>query len=267
MEIDYFTKDSVKDIIKESGLSKFIICKAGNSRHIAPVYESVQSAQSNLQAVKSFEKWADITNNSNAYEMYLFDEYDDMNSKQDENAKRKKSKCVKFSFCLQSQREVKTEIQTQVQAPAQQLNSTEIVEAIYNKLKADQESDRMGALEKKIDAFMNGDDDDDDDDEEEEEAEKKRTDQTLFIINKVEGILERFNIIPAKKEAVAISGASETATENKSLTQEQIDEINKYFVVLIKHDKKFIHHLKLLSELATNKPDIYNIAIEQLIKM
>jgi len=112
---------------------------------------------------------------------------------------------------------------------------------------------------------MNGVDDEEEEEEEEEEEQKQSTKQ-MFIINKVESILERLDILPEKKQATTIAGEteSETKTENKSFNKEALDSINNSILRLAKKDKKILKHLKQFADLAEKDFETYTTAIDAL---
>ena len=266
MEIDYTNAEDVKEIILHSKLSKFIIHRAGYSRNNAPVYEYIANGN-NTDCVNAFMKWAKITHNSNAYEMWLFDEFDAPKESTEESGnKRKKNKLMKFVFTLQKTSPLSEDPKSVINyapAPAP-ANTEEIIEKVLAKmLKAqaeDQTNLRIKSLEDKLDAVLNGDDDDDDDEEDEDEA---QTNKQLFLLNKLESFLERSNILKPK-EAVAINGDEE---DKQSLNAEKIALINKAIVTLAKNDKNIVKHLSLFAKLSEEKPEIYKMAIDHLTKL
>lgn len=275
MDIDYNNADSVKKIIQQTNLSKFIIHKAGYNRNQSPVYEFTNSSAKNKDCIEAFDKWASITHNSNAYEISLFDDFDTTHYQRGEdekNAKVKKSKLVKFTFCLmnipqqQEQHQVNGNNFQQNHQPQESIAEAiaKGIEAYEKKREQDTTQQQLKAMSEKIDAFMNG------EEEEEEEEEETNSEEVsakqLFLINKVENILERLNIIPPAK--AQLSGAdTETKTENKSMDEEAIKSINNSILRLAKKDKQIVKHLKLLADLSENKPEMYQTAIDMLIKM
>ena len=284
MDIDYVNKDSVKKIILQSGLKRFMIFKSGFNKNSAPVYEYLPVNTTNKNAIDAFDAWANITNNSNPYEIWLFNDYE---KSQSENVNRtKKDKLVKFTFVLNGLTPPLSEQNgmggVNVHLPAQQQPAEKIdmaktiadaIEQYEKKREQDQTNAQLKAMQDKLDAFINGtldDDDDDDDDDDEEEKEKETNAKTLLIINKVESILERLDILPAKKavEKTALAGdEKETKTENKSFNEEALKSINDSILRLAKKDKAIVKHLKMFADLAEQNPETYQSAIEMLEKM
>jgi len=276
MDIDYTSKDAVKNIILQSGKKRFTIFKVGFNKNSAPVYDYTPVTSTNKNAIEAFDSWADITHNSNPYEIWLFNDFE--KTQQETNmSKTKKTDLVKFTFVLNGYNAEQAQPNNMggvnVHLPQQQMQQQEkldlptiIAQAIaeHDKKKAQEETNqRIDALNAKFDAFLNGIDQDEDEEEEEEEEEEKSTKQ-MFIINKVESILERLDILPAKKVATTIAGESETKTENKSFNKEALDSINNSILRLAKKDKNIVKHLKAFADLAEKDINMYNNAIEML---
>jgi hypothetical protein len=280
MDIDYTNKDAVKNIILQSGKKRFTIFKVGFNKNSAPVYDFTPVTSTNKNAIDAFDQWADITHNSNPYEIWLFNDFE--KTQQDTNmTKTKKTDLVKFTFVLNGYNHEQTPSNNlggvNVHLPPQQYQQQEkldlptiIANAIaeHDKKRAqDETNQKIEALNAKFDAFMSGAHEEEEEEEEEEEQEQSNAKQ-IFIINKVESILERLDILP-KKPSTQIAGESEseTKTENKSFNKDALESINNSILRLAKKDKNIVKHLKAFADLAEKDIDMYNSAIEMLNKL
>jgi len=159
MDIDYTNKDSVKNIILQSGKKRFTIFKVGFNKNSAPVYDFTPVTSTNKNAIEAFDAWADITHNSNPYEIWLFNDFE--KTQQETNmTKTKKTDLVKFTFVLNGYNPeqvqpnnmggVNVHIPANQQAPAEKIDMAkaiaEAIEQYEKKREADTVNQQLKAM-------------------------------------------------------------------------------------------------------------------------
>lgn len=252
METDYTGVKSVAQIIEHTGLTKFIISRIASTRNSAPVYEFL-TGTSNAKALDAFNKWASITENTNLYEMLLFNELVTNGEEADEEKKahnRNKSKSLKFTFTLTKQVPYNQQPQTQNIDVAQAIENALLK---HTQLTEEKESNRkIQALETKIDALINAADDDDDDNDDEQLSGLNNPNLVNLI-----GLLTK--LTGQKTTPPPINGIK--------LSDEKIKNINAAIKKLYKYDDEIDSDLLKLAEIAENNNATFKMLLNSLRTM
>lgn len=244
METDYNSIKGVCTIMEHTGLTKFLVFRYGDAkRNTTPVFEHTKENCSSTKAVEAFKKWAAAVENSNAYEMWLFEDYKDVQAE----SKREytiKTGLMRFTFCLKPDG-------AQIQGTQAQQNLTQedlitnIINRLEEKRKADTTNQRFEALNEKLDAYING-----TDDEEEEEPENKSNQ----LISQLITLAAAFGLTPKATPALALNGVSEAQQAN----------INKAIEILSKNDPNIDTDLLKLASLSEGNPVLFNGVLNSL---
>ena len=254
MEVDYTGIDSVKAVIKQTGLNRFIIYKYGDSRNKMPVLNFSDNTGSFEKAISYFDVWAKHATNNNPYEMLLFK--GDADKLDDENNSKKKD-CIKFSFRLSG---------------ANAMNGTYGYESSSNiglimenaTLKAQQQVNdlkhqmQLDEIKREIKELKEEQEDDDSDELE-----------ALGKNNWIGALVE--HLLP-KKAVPAINGPEEetqaqTKTKQAQLTTAQVENIKKAISILSKYDNEIDTDLLKLAAIAQQKPDTFKMLLGTLRNM
>lgn len=249
--VDYTGAQAVSEIIKNSGLSKFIIYRHGTSRNSVPVFQCTD-CKSPQQAIKAFMDWSTIAGNGNTnpYDMVLFTGSADQLDT--EATPSKKEKTIRFTFSL-AKGNYTGYGNAYGHNPGYSGDLSTIVENIT--LKLEKKYDEMETkrqfeeLKKEIQELKEEQEFDDDADQ----LDGVQNQWSTALL----GLINNYN----NRNAPAINGA-ETSTEpgqqntdKRLATPEQIKNINHALKILFKHDKQLDSDLLKMATLAeTNKP-------------
>jgi hypothetical protein len=259
LDVDLVGVGPVSTVIKQSGLPRFQVTRRGAGRGATPVFECLQNNNAD-KAAKDFENWANTLlaanpANSVQYDIIIFDENpledDDLNDGNKPQARRYRSKKIRFSFVLQNTvQEMGVINGPRYEQPAQpdlsqfvprsQVDSLIAAERekMEWKFKFDQLNERLARMEEE---------------EEEEEEEETHGSDAVKFLDKLSGL---FN---AKKEPEAvINGPDEDSPADK------LKRINQAVTILAKHDKNIDKNLMKLAELAERKPDTFQSLLSML---
>lgn len=253
MNADYNSLESVVSLIVQSGLNKFKITRPNSPKNSIPVYESINT-NSNADAVSKFKSWADLIENTNPYEMLLFDSIDAANT---DDVKGKK-KIVRFTFTLNGGYRNNTPVTISGNSNNNVDQST-LIKQIVAEMQANQKEDRLSKLEQKIDSILNGDDEDDEDQYQPFDVNGLVLGVNT-IINNIKGIKNQ------NTPAAALNGPEEQNMQGgkRKLTDEQTKRLMDALNVLKDIDPEIDQNIYKLALIAQKKPDMYKMAIQYL---
>jgi len=251
MEVDYTGANAVCNVIKMSGLSKFIIYKMGNSRHSTPVYEFT-TGNNPGKAMDAFNEWGKLaSDSSNYYDMLLF-KGDVSGADYSEESKSKKQNAIRFTFCLSRNNQYQND-RGYPQQSTPDLGT--IIENVTLKLRSEFEAKdndrRFNELEKKLKEFEEDDDDD-------ELQEVNGTNDLVKNVTQLFGLLNKNN---NPTNIAAINGL----TDEQKITQKQ--NIVKAINILARHDDNIDTDLLKLASIAENNKPMFNTLISSLRTM
>lgn len=256
MDVDFIGKASVCSFISQTGLNQFVIQKVGAAKNSTPLF-SYTDNKTTGKAVEEFSKFANAINSTQPYEMFLFNNIDELNEEEGTTSyeKRKKSKMVRFTFQLKEDK-----------AQADITDPKALFAGLVNEFKQEQSNNALLAeirdLKAKIDSIEK-------EEEEEEEEEGNPTILGRFTLRDVDGILARlaaYGVIkaPVQQQAPPIL-AGEKATQSELDIKKS--NIEKAINILYKYDTELdTDLLKLASVAETNKP-LFDIILQQLRNM
>lgn len=282
MSIDVVGINSVANLIRQSGLTKFIIYREGSGKGSVPVFENIY-CDSNAKAKDSFTDWANniLTSNptnTTVYEILLFDERalldEDTDEEEEEPVTRerpkrskKKSNRIRFRFQLStSNLPVVNGVQSQgltVEDVKRLLDETIV--------KVERERQQNEILQR-LKRLEEG---DEDEDEEDEEEDVEREQDTLGRVEKLFDRVESWGKFGAKKSAEksisepekkpeAVSGVEDIS---KKVGRDVKANINKAITKLYKYDKDLDLDLLKLAEMAEKDQAQFTMFVNALRKM
>lgn len=251
--VDYVGAKSVAQIIEHTGLTHFIISRISGTRNSAPIYEFL-SNNSNSKCLDAFNRWANITDNNNEYEMLLFNKI--LTNSNDVDAEkilhnRNKEQSLRFTFTLLKNNNQNTQNNNQ---------NIDVSQAIENALMKhtqaieERESNRkIQALESKIDALLNR--------ELEEEEEEEEENLGALGGNNLTNLIGLLTKLTGNKTNTPppINGVT--------LDSDKIKNINIAIKKLAKYDSQIDLDLLKLSEIAENNNGTFQMLLNSLRSM
>lgn len=246
-DFDVQGSQAIASLIEQSGLTKFAIFKTGAGKNSAPVFEFIKPTATNKQCKEAFLQWSNNIlyggNNSNVYELLLFNDIDIVEENENEVIQRskKKSNKLRFSFMLSAPNERGLGVLNGAHGEDKQ-TTAELIRLSISNAMADRDKlellQKVIALEKRFD-------------EEEEELGESPNSKLLttlgsFLLTKLGATT------PAEKDV--LNGVPDEKTEN----------INRAIRILWKHDKTLDSDLLKLSALAENNSSQFNFLLQAL---
>jgi len=277
MSIDVIGINPVANLIRQSGLTKFIIYREGAGKGSTPVFENI-FCDSNPKTVTSFTDWASNLLNSNpvnttVYDIFLFDERalideEESEAEEGEDIKRplrskKKANKIRFRFQLASN--------NMMQGMNGQQNSNYVTKEDMGKIvtealiaaegvRANNEIlNRLKALEE--------DDEDDEDDQDFDSSDSLGRIEKIF--DRVEGLITKKKIKDKSEEnelelADSVSGVEDI---KKKTGRDVKKNINLAITKLYKYDKDLDLDLLKFAELAEKDTEQFKTFIKALRAM
>jgi len=261
MQTDYNSIESVTMLIKNSGLKKFKIQRVGAQKNSAPIFESL-STTSTDSAIEKFNQWATLIENSNPYEMLLFDD-ENSTLNDDQNVKSKKGKLIRFTFSLNGYSNRGQSANINGSNP---INQQDLVKQVVDALKGDAILNKLELMEKRIQEM-------EEEEEEEEEEEPSQNINGSWTPDKVTSVINGIHLLidkikePVKQPSTAINGAEETKSQNTNgtkLSAEEMERVQQAINILKNHDPEIGTHLLKLAAIAKNNPSKYKMALSFL---
>jgi hypothetical protein len=268
MSVDIVGVQPIANLIKQTGLTKFIIYRNGARTNSVPIFECLASTQ-NKRTQDLFCEWANnmlLSNPANAqeYELYLFSDIKQASDQvpvedpeeEEEGTRNKKSagNKIRVNFCLSNPQSVGFGGSDYIRKEdlAQMMKDTLERNEL---LRSNKElSDRLSALE-------------DPEEEEEEEEEGKN------ILAQAEGFLDKIMSFNNKIEtkvtpASAVAEVGAITDTNASIDKAQVKaNIQKAITILFKHNNQLDKDLLKLSQIAEENPTLFNMYMQGLRKM
>jgi len=255
MDVDFIGKASVCSFISQTGLNQFVIQKVGAAKNSTPLFTFTDNKTTG-KAVEEFSKFANAINPTQPYEMFLFNNIDELNEEEGATSyeKRKKSKMVRFTFQLKEDK-----------AQADISDPKALFAGLVNEFKQEQSNNALLAEIRELKAKI-------DNIEEEEEEEEEEANPTIlggFTLRDVDGILARLAAYGIIKPPVQQQAAPTLAGEQA--TQSELDikkaNIEKAINILYQYDPQLDTDLLKLASIAEKQRPIFDMVITQLRNM
>ena len=252
MKTDLIGIDNVAAWMKQCKLTKFRITKFGAShRNTDPLIETSNEKSTNSQAIEEFKEWATYTDNSNPYEIEVYNNLEEC-IENDIDTNKKKGTRKRLSFVLNKERDF---IPANQQQNNNNISVADAIEHALLKFQTKQNENiliqRLEAMEAKINSINSEDDFEDD---EESLSGINNPNMTALI-----GMLTQlFN-----KKGAAVNG---TYDEPK-IQNSKSDNIKKAIAILSKHNDQIDTDLLKLANLAENNNGTFNLLLNSLRSM
>lgn len=259
--VDIVGIENVQKYIKASKLSKFTISRANTNGSYLSVFECLNSSN-NENAVNEFTRWAEIINNSMPYKIVLFDfaevTTDDYGNDKVKKTKGKSGKMESVFVINQSHSFVNN----------QQVNKESNIgfdlqamrNDIINEISKKQEENAILTEIRNLSTRLNN----LETQEEEEEEEEQKPNIGGIGMEQIGQIMGLLNMFKPTTTPPVING---TETQSDEAKQVFNSNLNKAIKTLYKYDKQLDLDLLKLSEIAENKPDMFNMLISTLRNM
>jgi len=255
MEVDFIGKTAVCSFIAQTGLNQFIIQKVGAAKNSTPLFTFTDNKTTG-KAVEEFSRFANSINQTQPYEMLLFNNIDELKEDEDttQYERRKKSKMVRFTFQLKEDKQ-----QSDISDPKT------LFAGLLNEFKQEQSNNALLAEIKELKAKIEA------AEEEEEEEEEEESPQILggLSLKDVDGILARlaaYGVIKAP-----IQQQQNATLAGDQATQSELDikkaNIEKAVNILYQYDPQLDTDLLKLASVAEKNKALFDIILQQLRNM
>jgi len=262
--------DNVCAFIQAAQKSKFSVYRQGQSGYNIPVFESTQHENVN-NALQDFKAFAQIVNKGCIYKLILFNEMEELGIMGEGTGKKVKKKTGKNEIlfiidpqAIYSPAPDRGNLE-KYQAPAPQINVSELRESIVNEITKKQEEsavlkmlqsmdDRIKAME--INAL------EDEDDEDEDEISGDNMGAMLSNVMLLAKMLKG-----GQPEAPVINGPeAETEAEAAAVDPkiEKVSKLNNAIKRLYKHDPNLHNTLNKLADIAEQKTETFKFLLQNL---
>jgi len=254
INVDLIGTENVLKYIQATGLTKFCIQRAEGNGSFLPVFECYDS-NSNENAVARFQAWSEIVNTARPYKISMFNfiEFETLASGETKAKKSShKGNKTEATFILSNNaQQLSSQNQTQHQNNfsgdfaslkadiIREISKQQEENAILNEIRA--LSARMNELENE---------------EEEEEEEEEQTGIAGIKPEQLSQIMGLVNLFKKPTQPNTINGIT--------ITEEEIKNCNIAIKRLFKTTPNLDKHLLKLAELSEQKPELYNMLLENL---
>jgi len=264
--------DNVCSFIQASQKSKFSVYRQGQSGYNIPVFESTQHENVN-NALQDFKAFAQIINKGCIYKLILFNEMEEVGIMGEGTGKKLKRKAGKNEIlfiidpqAIYSPLPERGNLE-KYQAPAPQINVSELRESIVNEITKKQEESAVLKLLQDMDTRIKAMEinalEDEDEDEDEDELSGDKMGAMLSNVMLLAKMLKG-----GQPEAAPVINGPEAEAEAEAAAVdpkiEKVNKLNNAIKRLYKHDPNLHNTLNKLADIAEQKTDTFKFLLQNL---